>query len=253
MDLKEAVRRINACPTVLVRLRYGDRAHPEEVFARPAEYDEASGMARVFLYVGPLAPDSRPQMRARAGGGEIVVSDTLREGEYLSVEPFETELDVTSLRELPTWAKELWVRGREMFPPRDEADAAKSSRMVAMMRVLIKREREGEGFDPRDMSSEMQGRYLRLWNSSGVIGRLTEGKLREEDLRKLLLHLKTVREALPLMNDLPWWKGGILDPEDRFDWQGAYEELVLLLVQATKSLEDLIGRMMAEREERGDV
>ncbi len=223
-----------------------------EVYARPAAYNERMGLARVFLYIGRLAPNNRPQMRARAGGEETVFGVTLNVGKYYSVEPFETGLDVTPLRELPLWAKDMWARTMEMLPPEGNDEyVARTARLVAMMNTLIKREREGDGFDPEDFSKETQGRYLKLWFSTEAVGKMTEGQLKEEELGKMLHHLETVREALPLMNELPWWRGGILDPGDRFDWQGAYEELVLLLVQVTKSLEDVVRKMMDE-ERKGE-
>ena len=158
------VDRINGSPTMLVKVKFGVRDAPDTVIAKPATYDEEKDAAIVYLYNGPLDPERWARIRDANRDEEKITEWPIPKGAVVGAfSTYETELDTMPLRELPLWAKELWVKDRERFR-RDHADDVMINYgKVEAMKRLIEEEREQGGLNPKDMSGEMQGRYLKLW------------------------------------------------------------------------------------------
>jgi hypothetical protein len=249
MKMKELVDRINASPTMLVKLKFGGSDAPDTLIAKPAVYDEEKNAARVYLYYGPLDPESWSRIRDVNRDEENVAESTYLEGTVVGAfSAYETELDTMPLRELPLWAKELWVKAMETVHPRDRNDALRHFETVDAMKRLVEEEREQGGLNPRDMSGEMQGRYLKLWYSADVLERMRGRGVSEEDLKTLFENVRVLEEVVPSIRELPWRTQKGLDPESMFNREDVYESLVDVLHDAMHSLEMLIQHLMLVRD-----
>ena len=256
MNVKELVDRINGSPTMLVKLKFGAGDARDTVIAKPATYDEEKEAARVYLYNGPLDPERWARIRD-ANSGEHVNEWPIPKGADVGAfSTYETELDTMPLRDLPLWAKEMWVKDRERLLLENRSDSMADYRMVEAMKRLIEEEREQGGLNPRDMSVEMQGRYLKLWYSTEVIERMSGKGVKEDDLNTLLENIKLLEEVVPNIRELPWRTQKGLDPESMFNREDVYESLVYILRDAMHSLEVLVQLLMLARDSsesaRGD-
>ena len=146
---------------MLVKVKIGGRDAPDTVIAKPAYYEDESDAARVYYYYGPLDPERWSEIRYANRDEEKVVEETILKQSVISAfSTYETELDALPLRDLPLWAKELWVKDRERYRPGHVKDATSDYMKVEAMKMLIDEEREQGGLNPNDMSADMQGRYL---------------------------------------------------------------------------------------------
>ena len=250
MDIKEMVDKINGMPTVLVKVNLGDTDKHDIVVAKPAIYHEG-GYATIYRYIGPRDWKEWAEVRDENRDGEKVDKSTLtgpiadspiiRGAVVNSVTPYETDLDTMPLRELPVWAKELWVKHRETLFPDGYGEMKMNARMMAQMKELIEREKGEGGLNPSDMTQEMQARYMRLWYSESAIDRIAgRGTPNVEDLRALQQHVRTLGDIVPNIRELPWRNRGDLDPESQFDREDIYETLVEVMKEVTYS----VGRII---------
>ena len=146
MDIKELVDKMNDSPTMLVKVKKGGR-----------------DAARVYYYYGPLDPKRWSEIRYANRDEEKVVEGTiLRQSVISAFSTYETELDALPLRDLPLWAKELWVKDREMYRSGHVKDATSDYMKGEAMKMLIDEERERvtDGFVLR---------LLRKWLRAGVM------------------------------------------------------------------------------------
>lgn len=121
---------------------------------------------------------------------------------------------------------------------------------------LIEEEREQGGLNPKDMSAEMQGRYLKLWYSTDVLERMSGKGVKEDVLKTLFENIKVLQGIVPDIRELPWRTQKGLDPESVFNREDVYELLVYILRDAMHSLEVLVQQLIlvieAKEKEKGD-
>ena len=187
MNIKEMVEKINGMPTVLVKVNLGDTDKHDMVVARPAIYHE-EGYATVYKYIGPrdwkewaeARDDNRDEEKVKESTltGPIADSPIIGGAVVNSVTPYETDLDTMPLRELPLWAKELWVKHRETLFPSGHGEMKMNARMIDQMEKLIKAEKGAGGLNPDRMIRDMQRAGL-------IKGEITFEEA-EKDVRKFL-------------------------------------------------------------------
>ena len=260
MDIKEMVDKINGMPTVLVKVNLGDTDKHDIVVAKPAIYHEG-GYATIYRYIGPRDWKEWAEVRDDNRDGEKVNKSTLtgpiadspiiRGAVVNSVTPYETDLDTMPLRELPLWAKELWVKHRETLFPDGYGEMKMNARMMAQMKELIDRERGAGGLNPDRMSTEMQERYLKLWYSIDVMDRAIGKGLTADSLRTVWSNLRTISDIVPRIRELPWRNEEDLDPESWFDREDVFESMTDIVHGTMGSLLKLIWEMIADREDEG--
>ena len=142
MNIKEMVEKINGMPTVLVKVNVGDTDKHDIVVAKPAIYHE-EGYATVYKYIGPrdwkewaeARDENRDEEKVKESTltGPIADSPIIAGAVVNSVTPYETDLDTMPLRELPLWAKELWVKHRETLFPSGHGEMRMNARMIDQM------------------------------------------------------------------------------------------------------------------------
>ena len=249
VNIKELVDKINDSPTMLVKVKIGGRDAHDTVIAKPAYYEDERDAARVYYYYGPLDPDNWVNIRYANSNEEKVVEGTILKQSVISAfSTYETELDALPLRDLPLWAKELWVKDRERYRPGHAKDAVTDYMKVEAMKMLIDEEREQGGLNPNDMSAEMQGRYLKLQYSTEVIERMRGRGVKEGDLKTLFENIRLLEEVVPNIRELPWRTQKGLDPESMFNREDVYELLLYILHDAMYSLEMLVQHLILVRE-----
>ncbi len=252
VNMKELVDKINSSPTMLVRVKFGGRDAPDTVVAKPAVYDEKKNAARVYLYYGPLDPETWASIRDANRDEERLEERAYLDGTFVGAfSTYETVLDTIPLRELPLWAKELWVKDREMLRLHHRDDAITDYRKVDAMKRLIDEEREQGGVNPKDMTAEMHGRYLKLWYSNDIMEGIIGRGVNDDDLKTLFESIKTLEEVVPDIRELPWRTQKGLDPESMFNREDVYEVLVDVLHDALHSLEMMVQHLILIREAQG--
>ncbi len=183
--------------------------------------------------------------------GPIADSPIIAGAVVNSVTPYETVLDTMPLRELPLWAKELWVKHRETLFQSGHGEMKMNARMIAQMKDLIKAEKGRGGLNPDRMSREMHERYLKLWYSIDVMDRAIGNGLTVESLKTVWSHLRTISDTVPKIRELPWRNEEGLDPESWFNREDVFESMTDMLHGTMDSLQKLVWKMMAEGEEKG--
>ena len=260
MNIKEMVEKINGMPTVLVKVNLGDTDQHDIVVARPAIYHE-EGYATIYRYIGPrdwrewaeARDENRDEEKVKESTltGPIADSPIIAGAVVNSVTPYETVLDTMPLRELPLWAKELWVKHREMLFPSGHGEMKMNARMIDQMEELIKAEKGAGGLNPDRMSREMHERYLRLWYSIDVMDRAIGKGLTADSLKTVWSHLRTIRDTVPKIRELPWRNEEGLDLESWFNREDVFEWMTDMLHGTMDSIQKLVWKMMAEGEEKG--
>ena len=259
MDIKEMVDKINGMPTVLVKVNLGDTDKHDIVVAKPAIYHEGN-YATIYRYIGPRDWKEWAEVRDENRDGEKVNKSTLtgpiadspiiRGAVVNSVTPYETDLDTMPIRELPLWAKEMWVRHRETLLTSGRGEEKMNARMIAQMKELIEREKGAGGLNPDRMSREMQERYLKLWYSLDAMDRALGKSLTLDSLKTVQSHLKTISDTVPKIRELPWRNEEDLDPESWFDREDVFESMTDIVHGTMGSLLKLIWKVIADREEK---
>ena len=249
MNIREAVEEINRMPTMLVDIRFGENGQSTVVVARPAEYDEVKKEATLYYYYGPLDPEKWAKTRDASMDREGVEESHILEAMISSVRKHESVLDTTPLRFLPLWAKEQWVKQTENdVYDRQTPDWDVKIGALNGMKRLIEEERNGGGLRPKDMTLEMQGRYLRIDDSLGTIENEAFGKPNREKLEKLLEGLNDLMKEVPKIRELPWRNEEGLYPGSFYNRQDFYEMLLDILQDAMHWLVSALQSMiMAER------
>ncbi len=258
MNLKETVDMINKSPTMLVKVNLGDTRPHDMVVAKSATYHE-EGYATILKYKGPRDWKRWADVRDDNGDVEKVVESTLMgpvkgltsTGAIVNgVTPYETDLDTMPLRQLPVWAKELWVRQREKFSPDNKGESDMNAAMISQMKDLIAKEKNSGGLSPDGMTEEMRGRYLRVWYSLDAL-RFIEGRgVESDDLRSLLKHVRTLIDVVPRVRELPWRTEDGLDPESPFNREDILEWTVDTIHETLVSIASVLMDMIhASRQE----
>ena len=251
MNVKELVDRINVSPTMLVKVKFGAGEARDTVIAKPATYDKEKEAAIVYLYNGPLDPERWARIRD-ANKEEHVNEWPIQKGADVGAfSTYETELDAMPLRELPLWAKELWVRQMEQSTDYSVIDVNRHYK-IEMMRKLIAQEGRSGGLSPDMMSDDMKARYLKLWYSFEVIMREISRGMTVDSLRTIYSHLKTVSETVPKIRELPWRNEEGLDPNSWFNREDTYEAMTDMLHSTMESLLLIIQRITADKRTEGN-
>ncbi len=253
MHTKELVDVINSMNTTLVKVVFGYSGRDEMVFARPAHYNDRDMTAVLYRYIGPLDPERWVDERAVNRGVEKVIKRTFYENGaiYSAVLPFPTVLDTLPLRDLPLWAKELWIEQKEMSVPSSGRELERDAMMMNAMRKLIDEERGSGGLNPDDMNEDMRGRLLKLWYSLDALNGMAGRGMKVDDLNKLEHHLEEVKEVVPHIRELPWRRERGLDPGSWFNREDVIESILDILDDVMTFLLRTVGRLIREREGEG--
>ena len=253
MYLKEMVEKMNGMPTMLVRITFGGKDDKGTAYARPAYYDEREDSATLFMYLGPLEPRKSDSLCDKSSVMERVERQTImgRGKDNFEVFPHETYLDTMPLRDLPLWAKEMWVRQMEQSTDYSVIDVNRHYK-IEMMRKLIAQEGRSGGLSPDMMSDDMKARYLKLWYSFEVIMREVSRGVTVDSLGTVYPHLKTISETVPKIRELPWRNEEGLDPNSWFNREDTYEAMTDMLHSTMESLLLIIQRITADKRTEGN-
>ncbi len=255
MDLKEMVERINGARTMLVKVNISHINPHDIVVAGPATYHE-EGYATLYRYSGPrdwnawLETIEEPKMEMVEEKNITGPIPGLTETGTIvnGVTPYETDLDTMPLRDLPLWAKELWVTQTEYRLREQQTVDRHAYDKVRAMKKLIEQEKRGGGLDPDKMNADMKERYLKLWYSMQALSTESMKKLDEDALWSMRKHLETLSVILPNISELPWRNEGNLDPESWFNREDVYEGLTQIMHGAIGSLMDLTFNLIHEKQ-----
>ena len=251
MYLKELVEKMNSMNTMLVRITFGGTDKKGLAYARPAYYNGDDDSAILYQYIGPLDP-----RRCDFPGDNANVVEHVEKTELLGrgkdnyeVFPYETYLDTMPLRDLPLWAKEMWVKQMEesLYSVIDVNRHIK----ISMMKKLIAQEGRNGGLTPDMMDAAMKDRHVRIiYALEGIKAELGKG-LTLDNLNKLYSYLDVIKNTIPGIRELPWMNEDGLDPNSWFNREDTFEIMTDMLHDAMQAVEYVIQGLINKMEWEG--